>query len=323
MMRLVTSISSSDLNSVAEVSGRIEAAGFDGVSTQDNRHDPFLPLAIAATSTSRLQLSTSVAIAFPRSPMVVAITAWDLQKASGGRFTLGLGSQVRGHNVRRFSLPWSPPAPRMREYVQSLRAIWDCWVTGGPLDFQGEHYQFSLMTPNFRPEPLVCDPPKIHISAVGPVMLRVAAEVCDGVMLHPFCTRDYLENRIMPRLSKGLEQSGRRRQDFEISGGGFVATGKDDEEVQRKFEWVRMRIGFYGSTPAYWPVFEQHDLGDLGKKLNALSRQGRWEEMTRGNSGSARARLLGGRETRSTGLCRRTALRISGGYPVPGPGSAA
>ena len=228
-----------------------------------------------------LHLRTSVSIAFARSPMSSAMLSWDIQAASKGRFTLGLGSQVKGHNVRRFSVPWSPPAPRMREYVQSVRAIWDCWENGTRLDYQGEHYQFSLMTPNFTPEPLGTPVPKIQIAAVGPAMMKVAAEECDGVMLHGFCTRKYLQERIMPRLEKGLESAGRSRDQFEISGGGFVATGPDDEAVQKLFEWVRMRIGFYGSTPSYWPVFEVHGLQDLGLKLNEMSKKGQWDEMTK------------------------------------------
>jgi probable F420-dependent oxidoreductase len=279
-MRVITSITHHDLNDVGQAAARVEALGLDGVSTQENRHDPYLPLAIAATHTHRIDLRTNIAIAFSRSPMPVANVAWDIQAASNGRFTLGLGSQVKGHNIRRFSVPWSPPAPRMREYVQSLRAIWRCWQEGERLDYQGEHYQFTLMTPNFTPDPLTCQMPRIQVAAVGPVMMKVAAEECDGVQLHAFCTRKYLDQSVMPRLLAGLEKAGRKRQDFEISGGGFVVTGKDDEAVARMFEWVRMRVGFYGSTPSYWPVFEAHGLEDLGRKLNDMSKMGQWDEMT-------------------------------------------
>jgi len=280
-MRILTSASGHDLNEVGQVCHRLETLGFTDLSAQENKQDAFLPLAIAATASKTLGLRTSVSIAFSRSPMSSAMMSWDIQAASKGRFTLGLGSQVKGHNVRRFSVPWSPPAPRMREYVQSVRAIWDCWENGTRLDYQGDHYQFSLMTPNFTPEPLGTPVPKIQIAAVGPAMMRVAAEECDGVMLHGFCTRKYLQERIMPKLEKGLEGAGRSREQFEISGGGFVATGPDDEAVQRLFEWVRMRIGFYGSTPSYWPVFEVHGLQDLGLKLNEMSKKGQWNEMTK------------------------------------------
>lgn len=279
-MRILTSISGRDLNDIGDVCHNLETLGFTDLSAQENRQDAFLPLAVAATNSKSLQLRTSVSIAFARSPMSSAMLSWDIQAASKGRFTLGLGSQVKGHNVRRFSVPWSPPAPRMREYVQAVRAIWDCWENGTRLDYQGEHYQFSLMTPNFTPEPLGTAVPKIQIAAVGPAMMKVAAEECDGVMLHGFCTRKYLQERIMPRLEKGLESAGRSRDRFEISGGGFVATGPDDEAVSKLFEWVRMRIGFYGSTPSYWPVFEVHGLQDLGLKLNEMSKKGQWDEMT-------------------------------------------
>jgi probable F420-dependent oxidoreductase len=212
--------------------------------------------------------------------MASANIGWDLQAASGGRFVLGLGSQVKGHNVRRFSVPWSAPAPRMREYVQSIRAIWDCWQNGSKLDYQGEHYQFSLMTPNFTPDPLPCGLPKIQIAAVGPVMMKVAAEECDGAMLHGFCTRRYLDEVVVPKFEAALAGVGRSRGEFEISGGGFVATGADDAAVADMYEWIRQRVGFYGSTPSYWPVFEVHDLMDLGEKLNDMSKKGQWDQMT-------------------------------------------
>ena len=279
-MKVITSLPVHDLHAVGPAAALAEAGGFGGVSTQENRNEPFLPLAVAATNTSTLELRSSVAIAFPRSPMVTANAAWDLQTAADGRFVLGLGSQIKGHNVRRFSVPWSAPAPRLREYVQALRAIFDCWQNATPLNYQGEHYQFSLMTPNFAPEPLRCVLPPIHIAAVGPAMLKMAGEECDGVMLHPFCTRKYLDEVVVPRLDMGLVKSGRSRSGFKISGGGFVATGPDDEAVGKMFEWVRKRIGFYGSTPAYWPVFELHQLEDLGHKLIDLSKQGKWEQMT-------------------------------------------
>ena len=280
-MKVNTGIPVHDLKAVGAAAQMAEATGFSGISTQENRQDPFLPLAVAAAHTEDLELRTSIAIAFARSPMVAANMSWDLQRASNGNFTLGLGSQVKGHNVRRFSVPWSAPAPRMREYVQAIRAIWDCWKNGTPLDYQGEHYQFSLMTPNFTPEPLDGELPKIQIAAVGPAMMKVAAEECDGVMLHAFCTRKYLDEVILPKLQQGLNAKGKARTDFEISGGGFVVTGKDDEAVNKMFEWVRMRVGFYGSTPSYWPVFEAHGWQDLGQKLNDMSKKGQWQDMTR------------------------------------------
>jgi probable F420-dependent oxidoreductase len=188
---------------------------------------------------------------------------------------------VRAHNERRFSVPWTPPAPRMREYVQVLRAIWQCWKSGDKPAYEGEHYRFTLMTPNFAPPPIDCPPPAVMIAAVGPAMLKVAAEECDGVKLHGFCTKKYLTDAIMPRIEAGLAKAGRARADYEISGGGFLATGSDDATVAERFEWVRQRVAFYGSTPAYFPVLAVHGLEDLGHKLHAMSRQGKWAEMTR------------------------------------------
>ena len=278
-MRLTTGIPNTDLNAIPAAIQRAEARGYDVVTTQENRHDPFLPLAVAAVNSESITLATSISIAFARSPMVFANLAWDLQVASKGRFVLGLGSQVKGHNERRFSVPWSAPAPRMRECVLALHAIWHSWKTGERLSFEGEHYRFTLMTPNFTPEAMAYPVPAVTIAAVGPAMMRVAAETCDGVRLHTFCTRRYLENVAIPRLEGTLSHHGKARDSFEISGGGFVATGATDEAVARAFEWVRTRIGFYGSTRAYWPVFAEHGLEDLGEKLNHMSKTNQWEAM--------------------------------------------
>jgi probable F420-dependent oxidoreductase len=220
-----------------------------------------------------------VAIAFPRSPMVVANACWDLQNASRGRFVLGIGPQIRPHNERRFSVPWTAPAPRLREYVQALRAIWTNWETGEKLDFRGQHYTFTLMPPYFMPpsthQPMV----PITLAAVGPHSLRLAGEVADGVRLHGFCTRRYLAEEILPRLHEGMARTSRSRAQFEITGGGFIATGKDEASTARMFEVVRGRVAFYGSTPGYWGVLELHGLGDLGRELNAMSKAGKWGEM--------------------------------------------
>ena len=278
-MKVFATLPQADLNDIPEAIQRIEADGYDGIVALENRHDPFLPLAVAAVHSERLELATGVAIAFPRSPMNAANLGWDLQQASSGRFELGLGSQVRGHNERRFSVKWSAPAARMREYVESIRAIWNTWLTGEPLNYQGEFYNFTLMTPNFTPEPLTVPLPKITMAAVGPAMLRTAGRVCDGVRLHAFCTRPYLEEKVLPQLQKGLQENSLTRDHFEISGGGFLCTGPDDESVEKMMDWVRYRIGFYGSTKAYWPVFEQHDLLDLGQELNHLSKNNGWSKM--------------------------------------------
>ena len=279
-MRVTTTIPQHDLRQVPETVRAIEAKGYDGVNTLENRHDPFMPLGVAAVNSERLQLATGIAIAFARSPMAVANIGWDLQAASNGRFVLGIGSQVKGHNERRFSAPWTPPAPRLREYAQALRAIWNNWKTGEALNFEGAHYRFTLMTPNFTPEPIDCPAPPITVATVGPAMMKVAGEEYDGARLHPFCSRKYLEKIVVPRLENAMANVGRKRENFEISGGGFIATGANDEAVAKMIEWVRMRIGFYGSTRAYWPVLEQHGLEELGQKLNHMSKTNQWDKMT-------------------------------------------
>ena len=278
-MKVFTTLPQDDLRKVPAAAAAAEDAGYDGLMTLENRHDPFLPLAVAATATRRIALLTGLAIAFPRSPMVIANLGWDLQSASEGRFVLGLGSQVRGHNERRFSVAWSAPAPRMREYIAALAAIWRCWRHGEKLQFEGAHYNFTLMTPAFVPEPMSAPLPAVTIGAVGPAMLRVAAEMCDGVRLHPFCTRRYQENVVLPLMAAGLEKRQRTRAGFEITGGGFIATGADDEAVGKKVEWVRQRVAFYGSTRAYWPVLQQHGLENLGDKLHQMAKSGKWREM--------------------------------------------
>jgi len=279
-MRVLTTLPQEDLRKVSDAARQAEAAGFDGLITQENRNDPFLSLGVAAVATETIGLATAVAIAFPRSPMVMANAAWDLQIASRGRFVLGLGPQIRAHNEKRFSVPWVAPISRLREYVQALRAIWAAWEKGERLRFEGQHYTFTLMTPNFVPPSLGLPMVPITLAAVGPKALHLAGQVADGVVLHPFSTRRYHEEVVLPSLRDGLTESGRDFDRFEISGGGFIATGPDEAAVARMFEWVRTRVGFYGSTPAYWPVLEIHGLGDLGRKLNALSKQGRWSEMT-------------------------------------------
>src|ERR1700760_4660599 len=227
-MRVFTTLPQEDLRKVAPAARSIEAEGYDGAASMENKHDPFLALAVAGAATEPIELHTSVAIAFARMPITVAQTSWDLAGATGCRFVVGLGSQVRAHNERRFSVPWTPPAPRMREYVQVLRAIWHCWKTGERPGYEGQHSRFTLMTPNFAPEPIDAPPPPVMIAAVGPAMLKVAAEECDGVKLHGFCTRKYIEKEIMPRIEAGLAKAGPPRAQYEISGGGFLATGPGD-----------------------------------------------------------------------------------------------
>ncbi|MGI9426335.1 MAG: TIGR03617 family F420-dependent LLM class oxidoreductase [Hyphomicrobiaceae bacterium] len=278
-MKIIQTLPQSDLGLVPAAAKQAEEAGFDMLMTMENKHDPFLALAVAATATTSIELGPGIAIAFARSPMVVANVSWDLQTASKGRFVLGLGPQIRPHNEKRFSVPWSPPVPRLREYVHALRAIWKSWETGERLRFEGKHYTFTLMTPNFVPPSSGRPPIPITIAAVGQHSLRLAGEACDGVRLHPFCTRSYAADVALQLIDEGMTRTGRSRERFEVTGGGFIATGRSDEDVQEMAEWVRYRVAFYGSTPSYWPVFEHHDLGDLGRKLNRMTKDGQWDKI--------------------------------------------
>ncbi len=307
-MRVFATLPQENLRAVAAAARAVEADGYDGVVAMENKHDPFLALAIAGTATRRIELHTGVAIAFARTPMAVANVGWDLAGATGGRFVVGLGSQVRAHNERRFSAPWTPPAPRMREYVQVLRAIWRCWKTGDKPAYEGEHYRFTLTTPNFTPEPIEAAAPAVMIAAVGPAMLKVAAEECDGVKLHGFCTRRYLTEAIMPRIEAGLAKAGRSRAQYEISGGGFLATGPDDETVARRFEWVRQRVAFYGSTPAYYPVLGGARPGGSRPQAECPRAAGEMERDRQGSAGRGRASIRRGRAPRPDRRRHRRAL---------------
>jgi probable F420-dependent oxidoreductase len=278
-MRVFTMLPMRHWREAGPFAAAAEAAGFDALMTVELGHDVFTPLACAALATERVELTPSIAVAFPRSPTVMASQAWDLHANSNGRFVLGLGSQVKGHNERRFGIPWSAPAPRLREYVQALRAVWRCWETGGKLDYQGEHYRLTLMTPDFSPEPTGLPMVPVTIAAVGEAMLRVAGEVCDGVRLHPLCSRRYLEEVALPRISEGMQRSGRRRINFDVFGGGFVVTGPDEKTVAEGTDWARGRIALYASTRTYAPILALHGLEELGAKLHAMSVGGRWNEM--------------------------------------------
>ena len=278
-MRVFTMLTMRHWRDAGPFAAAAEVAGFDALMTAELAHDVFTPLAFAALATERVELTPSIAVAFPRSPTVIASQAWDLQANSNGRFVLGLGSQVRGHNERRFGIPWSPPAPRLRDYVRALRAIWHCWETGAKLDYRGEHYKLTLMTPDFSPEPTGLPMVPVTIAAVGEAMLRVAGEVCDGVRLHPLCSRRYLEQVALPCIADGMRRSGRSRANFDVFGGGFVVTGPDAETVANGIERVRQRVAFYGSTRSYLPILTLHGLDELGIKLHAMSLTGRWNEM--------------------------------------------
>ncbi len=278
-MRVITQIPNNDLKQSQDIARLAERAGFDGVVALENAHNPYIPLAVAAMATERIQLGTAVAMAFPRSPTITAHAAWDVHLASSGRFYLGLGAQVKAHNERRYGLAWTPPAPRMRDYITAVRALWRTWETGAPLDFHSETYTLTLMTPNFSPKPNGLPPIPISMAAVGQAMLRVAGEVCDGVRLHPFSTRRYLHEVSNARIAEGLERGNRERKNVEIVAGGFIATGRNAEAVAKMKEYVRFRIAFYCSTRAYWDVLRLHGMEALGEKLNPYPRQNRWDEM--------------------------------------------
>lgn len=271
----------SDLTHAASDARLAEEVGFDGGWSTENQADPFLPLALAAEHTDRLVLGPSVAIAFARTPMTLAYVAADLQRYSGGRFVLGLGSQIRPHVEKRFSMPWSRPAARMREFVLALRAIWSAWEDGTPLAHRGDFYTHTLMTPAFTPPRGPHGPPRVFLAAVGPHMTEVAGEVADGLLAHPFLTERYLREVTLPALARGRDRADREggargaRQGvaFELGLSAFVALDEADVEA------VRRQISFYGSTPAYRPVLDLHGWGDLQSELNALSKQGRWDDM--------------------------------------------
>jgi probable F420-dependent oxidoreductase len=268
-----------DLSKAGEAAREAEAAGYDGVWAAETSHDPFLPLLVAAQATERVELGTGIVVAFARNPMTVAMVANDLQLASGGRLLLGLGSQIKAHITKRFSMPWSHPAARMREFILALRAIWDSWDTGTKLDFRGEFYTHTLMTPFFNPGPNPHGPPKVFLAAVGTRMTEVAGEVCDGLLAHGFTTERYLREVTVPALGRGMARAGRSRENFQISYPGFVVTGSDQEEAARSASAARQQIAFYGSTPAYRPVLELHGWGELQDELNRLSKQGEWAKM--------------------------------------------
>lgn len=258
-----------------------ERAGFDGVWSTEVSRDPFLPLLLAAENAPRLHVGTAIAVAFARTPMTLATVANDMQSFSSGRFTLGLGSQIKPHIERRFSMPWSAPAPRMREFVNALHAIWDSWQNDTSLDFRGDFYSHTLMTPMFRPPRNEFGPPQVIIAAVGPQMTSVAAEVADGILVHGFTTERYLREVTVPQIESALTKSGKTFQSFTLSYPGLVVTGSDERQFEEAATAVRKQIAFYGSTPAYRAVLDLHGWGDLQTELHRLSKLDDWESMTR------------------------------------------
>jgi probable F420-dependent oxidoreductase len=267
------------LDRAVQTAVEAEVGGYRGIWSMEAAHDPFFPLLLAAEHTENLELGTSIAVALARNPMVLANIGYDLHTYSGGRFILGLGSQIKPHVERRFSMPWSHPAARMRELILAVRAIWDSWNTGAALDFRGTFYTHTLMTPMFDPGPNPFGEPKIFLAAVGNAMTEVAGEVADGIVIHPFTTTRHIREVTLPGIERGLATSGRDRTAVELSIPVLIATGDDEDEVATAIMQARQQIAFYGSTPAYRPVLDLHGWGELHTELNSLSKRGDWETM--------------------------------------------
>lgn len=279
-MKVYTTAPLEDIRDAGRTFGSLESIGYHGAFSFEAKHDPFLPLVAAAGATTTLRLGTAVAIAFARNPMNLANLGFDLAALTGGRFLMGLGTQVRPHIERRFSAVWSQPAARMRELVLAIRAIWQCWEDGGPLRFEGEFYRHTLMIPAFDPGPHPYGPPPIYLGGFGPRMTAVAGEVADGLIAHPFNTRASLERNVLPGLDAGLRASGRSRSDVDLICATLIVTADTDEAFAASKRAARQQIAFYGSTSAYLPTLRVHGWEDLHVELNTLSKQGRWEEMT-------------------------------------------
>lgn len=275
----VSGMLGADLDMAPLSIAELEARGYDAAFSAEINNDPFFPLVLAAEHSENIALTTSISVAFARNPMTVANLAWDLNQYSKGRFTLGLGSQIKPHITRRFSMPWSKPAARMREFIAAMRAIWDCWETGEKLDFNGEFYTHNLMTPMFTPPRRDYGAPGVNLAAVGPLMTEVAAEVADGMIAHGFTTAKYLREVTLPSVERGLEKSGRKRDDFEINCPVMVATGISEDAFTQSKAAVQSQVAFYASTPAYKPVLDLHGWGDLQVEANRMTREGRWDEM--------------------------------------------
>jgi probable F420-dependent oxidoreductase len=268
-----------DMHKIPENIRALEEMGFDSAGSAEMSHDPFFPLLLAAEHSEKIELHTGIAVAFARTPMILANLGHDLNAYSRGRFTLGLGSQIRAHITKRFSMPWGSPAAQMRELILALHAIWDNWYEGKPLEFTGKYYTHTLMTPAFTPMDTEYGRPKVTLAAVGPVMTEVAGEVADGLIVHPFTNEKYIREVTLPALERGLAKAGRSRGDIEVIYSSFIISGGNEEAMQKSRMEAKARISFYASTPAYKGVLDIHGWGDLQPELNAMSKQGRWAEM--------------------------------------------
>ena len=269
-----------DIRRFAALAAMAEDVGLGAVLVEETKDDPFQLLALGASATERIQLGTSVAMAFPRSPTVTAMSAWSMSKLSGGRFLLGLGTQVRAHVQRRYGLPWSAPAPWMRDYVNAIRAVWNCWQNGTPLDFTSEHYRLDLMVPLFNPGPIEHPDIPIHIAAIGPNMCALAGEVADGVRLHPVCTPRFIDEEVLPAVAVGAARTRRDVDAVEICMKPLIGTAPNEARLVQVTATVRERVAFYLSTPSYRRTFELHGWGDIARQASALSRDQRWDDMS-------------------------------------------
>jgi len=266
-------LDATSLRDVPAIARAAESLGFDAIWTSEKQHEAILPLPLVAEHTQRLHFGTAIAVAFARSPMVLANAAWDLAAASGGRFILGLGTQVKAHIERRFGMTWAPPMPRLRELVLALRAIWDCWQNGTPLNFRGEYYKLTLMMPFFNPGPISAPRVPVFIAGVNAKMCRLAGELADGFLVHPFHTAQYLRQVVLPAIETGASKAGRARADIQVSGSIFVI--KNDAER----ELMRSQVAFYASTPSYRAVMDCHGWGETSERLSFLAARGKWNEL--------------------------------------------
>ena len=278
-MKIDGALMGAELEASGELARELEARGYDGLYSFEGPHDPFFPLVLASQTTERVELASGVAIAFARNPMLCAQIAQDLQRLTRGRFILGLGTQIQPHIEKRFSMPWSKPASRMREFVLAIRAIWKSWTEGERLSFRGEFYTHTLMTPVFNPGPNPHGDPRIFLAGVGPRMVEVCGEVADGFYVHPLNTTAYLRDVTLPALERGLARAGRSRAGFEVCCQTIVCIGSGDAEIATARNKAKAQISFYGSTPAYAGVLEHHGYAELHGQLNRLSKQGKWLEM--------------------------------------------
>lgn len=280
-MKIDTLIAAHDFAGIRDFSRWAEEIGYDGLWTAETGHEPFMPLAIASTVTQRVNLGTAIVVAFPRNPTVLAHTAWDLQANSNGRFILGLGTQVKGHNERRYGVPFVAPVKKLREMILAMRAVLNCWQTGTPLRFEGEFYRLTLMTPFFSPPKTTLPHVPVYVAGVNRLIAEMAGEVCDGFHVHPLNSPQFLRESLIPAIEAGARRAGRSRKDLLLSVQALTATGDSTKAIAEQREEIRRQIGFYASTRTYAPVLETHGWGEVSGKLNAKAAAGDWAGVAR------------------------------------------